>query len=788
MNAPILVLLILAGMALYFGYQTEKAQNFINKTLFLKIIAPFQGLLNTFYSNKGLIIDDIGDDYVRLNTMYKILYGVKLEGYSNTPNFLDDNDVKGIYRTYKNQPNAFFYYVIFKDGIYHRQYIFSYNKNLLKTIADKFNIGLMSGREIANTILDLYLQNNFYIKDKDIHRNIYLNFDNEFEANSQMFHKVTKENMYQNLNNIDLYQSYKTIEGVQKTDIPKILQMDFKGVVWTFFDLEQRQVENHLSRLINTAKWTGNKSGFIELKEAYDTGNIDLVVANSTAHFKEIDESIIGNFGTALKVDFLKKDIFKKNTLQKTPLKFRDTEFDYLAPLSFMGNYISCVQKARTRNADFWGFDKNGGFINYSFANENDNPHSFIIANTGAGKSFTMQKILTTMLDVDFSNAFAKNLGKDKVLVRYYDIGFSNENLLNFLKQNTNNNIAHIESEFSNFNYNICNLDDTNSEAFESDLVFVCDLINIILQSQEGSEPLNISEVTAFRQILTRIYKRKEFQDYRVSQIENLNLREKVLQLDGVNRNTYVKTLPEEYNFLKKPKLEDVIKVSKVEEESHQNSEKERLVYSGLTQKLENVKNLKYFSGFDNEDTINADFLSMDLNNYKENSLFTPIFVAIFQRTYLKDRAYAIECKRAKKPISKKLYIMEESANFFRIPYFSVLLEKLALEARKYGMHLILIAQQLEHIPSKILKVVDTRIFLLTPEKKNDLISEVIKYFEPSQNVIDSLNNTERYELCIWYLKGVFNLKLQVSDIEKELFTTNPNDINKLFNLEQKNG
>lgn len=35
----------------------------------------------------------------------------------------------------------------------------------------------------------------------------------------------------------------------------------------------------------------------------------------------------------------------------------------------------------------------------------------------------------------------------------------------------------------------------------------------------------------------------------------------------------------------------------------------------------------------------------MDLNNFKESSLFTPIFLSIFQKTYLKDREYALSRK-----------------------------------------------------------------------------------------------------------------------------------------------
>ena len=114
-------------------------------------------------------------------------------------------------------------------------------------------------------------------------------------------------------------------------------------------------------------------------------------------------------------------------------------KYDFLVPESFLSNYISCVHKAKTANADFWGFDKNGGFTNYSFAVDNDNPHSIIVANTGAGKSYTLQKIITSMINLNYKTHKAENLDRDKVVVRYFDIGFSNAKLINFLKQNKEN-------------------------------------------------------------------------------------------------------------------------------------------------------------------------------------------------------------------------------------------------------------------------------------------------------------------------------------------------------------
>ena len=469
----------------------------------------------------------------------------------------------------------------------------------------------------------------------------------------------------------------------------------------------------------------------MDLKTAYDTGAERFAIVNSTTHFKEIDESILGTFGTSLKVNFLKKDIFKKNTLQKTPLKFRDSEYDFLVPESFMANYISCVHKARTRKADFWGFDKNGGFTNYSFAADNDNPHAIIVANTGAGKSYTLQKIITSMIDVNYQTHKAENLGKDKVVVRYYDIGFSNAKLIDFLKENKENSLIHVESDFANFSYNLVNLDESSNEAFEGDLMFSADLVSLILSSQAGAEPLTLNEFSTYKEILRDIYTGKvERQRYRILNIKNSKLRNRLLAA-GYAATEELINLPEEYNFLKKPLLEEVIKRAELQAQNQQIQSDDRAVFDSLRRKLDSIKKLNYFSDFDTEDATIADFLSMDLNNYKENSLFVPIFVSVFQKTYMKDRAYAIKRKAEGKSVSKKLYILEESPNFFRVPYFCIMIEKLALEARKYGVHLILIAQLAEQLPNNILKVADTRILMTSPDKKSDLIASLKATLNP---------------------------------------------------------
>ena len=225
------------------------------------------------------------------------------------------------------------------------------------------------------------------------------------------------------------------------------------------------------------------------------------------------------------------------------------------------------------------------------------------------------------------------------------------------------------------------------------------------------------------------------------------------------------------------PKLIDIVKFARKEGQNMQLKESDRADYIELARKLDAIEKLDLFSEFDKINIDDVDVLSMDLNNFKESSLFTPIFLSIFQKVYLKDREYALSCKRANRPAPKLFYAIEEAKNYFVVPYFTRMLEKVALEARKYNVHLCFVVQNAEHIPIGILKNLDTRIFLLRPDKKLEVINEAKNNLEIPKNVEIGLLNTDKHELCVWYSSGVFHLKFEIDENEMKVFSTNPNEV-----------
>lgn len=307
---------------------------------------------------------------------------------------------------------------------------------------------------------------------------------------------------------------------------------------------------------------------------------------------------------------------------------------------------------------------------------------------------------------------------------------------------------------------------------------FNIDLASVILETQ-NAQPLTINETAYFKEILRKVYRTKEYQRYRVRDLENKNkeAHQKLLELGYENTTFLADIKEEEFSYLQVPKLIDIVKFARKQGQNMQLKESDRVDYIELARKLDAIEKLDIFSEFDKINIDDVDVLSMDLNNFKESSLFTPIFLSIFQKVYLKDREFALSCKRANRPAPKLFYAIEEAKNYFVVPYFTRMLEKVALEARKYNVHLCFVVQNAEHIPLGILKNLDTRIFLLRPDKKLEVINEAKNSLEIPKNVEIGLLNTDKHELCVWYSSGCFHLKFEITDEEMKVFSTNPNEV-----------
>ena len=777
-----LALMTLIGAGSFALYQGSKKQDNQGNYFLEKIARPFYNLFVEYHSNSLFQIDYIKEDHIICNTMNNKVFGIEILGSENIQNFLPKEAIDSIIRDNKDNDDAFFYYVFHKQGKFQRQYIFTHNKVIAKTFGDYFNVPLLSGLEITNVLYNQLLQNNFFIENKQIKQSLEIRKDTlEQEPEFVSFKRLAKQAIAKCYKEVDIYQAFKHLE-MSESNIQQLFKLKFDGSIWFFIDIATKHIQNHISRLLNYAKMVGDKKPFMELQQAYNAKECDLAIINAIAYLKDYDDEIIGNLGSSLKTSFISKELLRNHHLQKNFIKFRDSEFDFLVKSDYLHNFIASIHKRSVKKPDIYGIDKNGAFINYSFSAENDNPHLCLIAKPGSGKSVSKQKIMAQMIGLDFSNGECSHLGKEpgQTRIRSYDIGFSDEKFINLLKNNPHNKVAHIESDFYSFAYNIINLPDPekNADIFEADMQFNIDLASVILETQ-NAQPLTINETAYFKEILRKVYRTKEYQRYRVRDLENKNkeAHQKLLELGYENTTFLADIKEEEFSYLQVPKLIDIVKFARKQGQNMQLKESDRMDYIELARKLDAIEKLDIFSEFDKINIDDVDVLSMDLNNFKESSLFTPIFLSIFQKVYLKDREYALACKRANRPAPKLFYAIEEAKNYFVVPYFTRMLEKVALEARKYNVHLCFVVQNAEHIPLGILKNLDTRIFLLRPDKKLEVINEAKNSLEIPKNVEIGLLNTDKHELCVWYSSGCFHLKFEITDEEMKVFSTNPNEV-----------
>lgn len=225
---------------------------------------------------------------------------------------------------------------------------------LIKALADYYALSLLSGLELSNALYHLYLQNNFYIENKQIKPALKLEQNDGLNEPSFMgFKRLARQAIRKNYKDISIFQAFKHLD-IKEADIMGVFKLNFTGSIWINIDLSTRHIQNHISRLINYSKIVGDKKPFVDLQNAYNNKEFDLALINTTAFLKEYDKQIIGSLGSALKTSFIAKELFKSSHLQKSPLKFKDNEFNFLVKSDYLHNFIASTHKKTTDNPDIY--------------------------------------------------------------------------------------------------------------------------------------------------------------------------------------------------------------------------------------------------------------------------------------------------------------------------------------------------------------------------------------------------------------------------------------------------
>lgn len=769
---------------LYIWLKGKKFPSFIE--MFYKYFIIFISFLVFHNRLKDRVkILEVKEDSIILNTMNKELFGIELTGTSSVERYINNANIQSIYDSATNEKTGVIYQVIVKNDKYQKMYIFSYYREVVKVIADILNIQLLKGVALADALIDINLNNDYFIADRKINKIINIDHTKAIDDNPKedVINSILRVSVADNIKKAQVYRAYAVKDtSMRKIDYVKLFKIPFKGVVWCNFDFCKTRRNGFAQAFHDARKMWGQKAGFENFKDIFDRNPSNPILTSSTALLIDSDGSDIIQIGEILGYSYSNFQHSRLSPICIMPLQRIDTHFVLPITLDFLNHRIALTHKEQTQKADIYGVDLKGSFINFSFANENNAPHSVILAETGSGKSFAKQKMLAQMLDLDVKTGFCEKLGlgSHQYAIRNLDIGGSDLPTYNLIKSNPKNNVERISEDFESFAFNIVNfeINPETEKPFEEDIMFAIDLISMYLEAT-GVQPLTANETKVFKDIAFRIYAGDlEIENYRLNDLRLYN-KETYIKLKeslGYAEATLLVDIKEaEFDFLKKPKLLDFQKHASILAKNQQLEISEREAYFSLEGKLSGLKD-SVFNKFDNFSVGEIAYIYADFNTIKESTLFVPLFFAIFWKIFIKDRKRSISFKAKGKASPKLIYAIEEASNYFRFKTFVTMFAKLALETRKYNVHLMFILQNLEDVPASIMNNLPTRIFLTTPERKQDLIFKIKSTLNPTDEFIRAIEVCEQYVMIIQYSKGVFNLRLEYTPEEVALFSSNPNE------------
>lgn len=772
--------------------------------IILFLLSPLWQYYKVLNLNRVLSIKKINSKGIHLyggNENSDKLYVIKLVHDYDIFKPIDFSELK---RTLKYESTSQLVHFFVKQDIYEMGYVATFSEKVAIELKEKFRFKICNTTETANFLLDIYCINKFSADKDDLMINPSIDLSsmdkNElFDSFYYNFSKILSDGAYIQNNKYEMYQVAK-VDNKASIPYKEVIGKSFNGVICSYIDLSNKnlsyQVKDNLAyskRLDRTLT-----EDFEEADKADKAGTLDSLIANIVIiSDKEIEAK---NIATKMGYEIVEKDGLDKLYIQKkTFLLTRVLDYDLIVPCSTMSKIIgirtkTVITKTRLDKlmdgkpwvdvvVDFFGYNIYGSFVNFCFR-ANRNPHVCIIADSGSGKSVTVQKILSSICRIDYKKETVKRW--DEVQTRYFEIGASSASLQKFLKKIYGDSVGLIEGSLESMKFSLSDVKTFTREKGEivvdsNSLTNSIYLLNVVL-FEWGENPLTASEQGLYENAVREVYRKSDYKGLTISELEQLSkvaykekldlFREK--NYDGITWLTEIKDCGNLDN-LTKPLMRDIIAYLSRKSGSTNINKQELADYNTLIKKLNAVSGVEssIFGSLNSLVFDNKPFYSIEFNNIKSNKkILRSLFTFMFIQLYEKDVAEAIRRKKAGLKMKQTVYIFEESRNFFEDnPELVKMPKTLIFEGRKYQIQGIFIAQQVAHIPPEIVKGCSSMFFLL-PEKDESRIElkKDIKALYPTEAVQFLLDNIEMHTLGIISDLGSFTCKLDVSDEEMSLF------------------
>lgn len=756
----------------------------------------FQSLRH-YESNGTLKVDgfDFEDENALLINTFKNnkIYCIDIAMSGNNTAYLSDDTIDFIFNDFRKESNAQLVNAIMKKGEYVKNYLFSFNKDLLSLIAKHFGVELIPGHKIMDVLYDLYFDNEYILKNKRLESNICVSQEIEYENLTHAFHTLTKEAVYKNLKDVTLYQGveYKTVREQKSRDYQSFLKKDFQGIIWTYIAFDKSTVLATLYRKKNQALMEGKQSAWNDRIDLYKNQEEDIGVINTIifAWGEHNKKNLLDDAQKFLQCSFSEKNRFRDDLIKFTPLKKRDI-LQGNKPLNkklFCGLFCSFLKQDSKRPA-FHAHGPIGEFLNfdlkYPSQEKGTAPHFLFLGPTRSGKTVNLQKTLSLIIDYDWNTRKAKSLFANHM--RLFDVKNSMLNLTNEIARN--NDVSKMQTDLNYFRYNLVNIDTTivNNRIVldETDMALTIMLTNFILNARGKGDKLTSSESEIFKNTIREIYKKGDIEGVFLKTLaqKSKELYAELISL-GYKPTDKTNTIKEErFAHLKKPCLNDVIKKLQeyISEKERYNEEDLSKHAKSLKAKLSTIAMMGHWSNYDQIDLKNGEYLYVDFNLIKDDpENFIPIYFAVFSRMYRADKKRQEALRLAGKPRPLIHYVWEEAYNFFIVPEFAEGFEKLGNEAASHGIILGFVTQLIDHVPQSMLKQFRNKFFLFPGEEvrqdaskegksKSDIINDIAK-LGPPQSVLYNCDRVPKYGMVVWHEFGSFVMKYELGqDITEE--------------------
>lgn len=722
------------------------------------------------------------------------LYGCKIESDSNRLNKL--NNLAAIAKDIKFNPDESQIFIYFaKNDLRQCVYVYSYSLPAIEQISHEFNVKRMSGKKIIMSIFEIFMIGRYdidgdnrlrYSETPSLLGEYFIPWD--MEMASGKFQAKIQSGLDNCIKRGTIYQATHFYNR-HNFSVADFFLEKWEGVFGLFIDLSPIATMAKIRQYESKAK-IGDKnfSNICHsiLNDKENSGTLEEIeektcIVNAFLYLKSGSENALNKISYLLGMNFQENWLSGPSVMGKTLMLSRDFDFDALVPIEYAEQFFQTTHKKATSKDNFvyfCGKDISGNYVDYSL-DDSTSPHIIYTGRTGAGKSRQAINGLEQILGFDKKTGFASRFGKIKV--RYTDVGFSCGNMALKLQEKYGDKVKIYPAKVSGLKFSLFDIDIINGELDKDHLKFMISLVNFALDIQ-GQETgvktqvmLSSTEQEFLERIVSSVILGKKFGSPHLSEFENEGGYEELLSnlySLGFDQNTEVHKLPEEYDYLKRPILDDIIAQVGIWAKKEEFSDLEKQDLVSLDKKLSGLKSLSFLNFHSNMSRTDESFTHIDFDEIKDSPIdFCIIYWLLVKEWIAIMKKEAKEALRARVEVPITLFYVDEAHNFFDYKdTFGKLLEKATKEFRKYGGKFAFLSQELSDAPEKVISQIGTKIFVVAPQEKDKLREVIASYFgEMDSDDREVMEKITDYMMFIMYDKGSLGLKFD-SDREDDWF------------------